>query len=217
MIEYTVNGSGELQLVQRDIPPSVYLDHWAWRRFSENDALGKRLTTALQSLNGTLTLSCLNLVEFSKVTDETQARAAERLLEANLPRVFFMEIDPFSVIRREDELLAGAKPAPPHADVDFLVAFSQVKPTSLNLFTTCDLFRIVQTSQLDGGHDDLADTVVKRVEALRGQLDTDAEFQSALRRLPSGTPVQRGTRFLLRELLRTLIVDKGTKINQTMR
>ena len=198
----------------RDSFPSVYLDHWAWRKFSESEILGKRFTMALNSRNGTLVLSWLNLMEFTKVTDKTQARAAENFLEANLPRVFFMEIEPFSVIQRENELLAGGKPVPPHADVKFLVEFSNFKPTSSALFTANDLFRSVQTKELDGDLNDFADKVVERIEAFRANHKNDAEFQSAVQRPPSGPSVQRGTRFLLRELVRTLLIDKRVKINR---
>jgi hypothetical protein len=214
MIEFTINKRGDLEVVQRDISPTVYLDHWALRRFSENPALATRLTAALKSRNGTLALSWLNLVEFTRVKVEEQARHAENLFEANLPQVFFLEVEPFTVIRREDELLAGGPPTPPHADLEFLDAFTQLKPTSLNPFTARDLFRVVQSSGLAQRFDHLADTVVGRVEALRDKLDTDSEFQSAVRRLPSGPQIQRGTRFILRELIRTLLVDKGTKLTR---
>jgi hypothetical protein len=214
MIEFTINKRGYLEVVQRDVSPTVYLDHWALRRFSENPALATRLTAALKSRNGTLALSWLNLAEFTRVKVEKQALHAENLFEANLPRVFLLEVEPFAVIRREDELLAGGPLVPPHADVEFLDAFTHLKPTSLNLFTARDLFRVVQSSGLAERFDHLADTVVGRVEALRDELDTNPEFQSAVRRLPSGPQIQRGTRFILRELVRTLLVDKGTKLTR---
>ena len=215
MIEFRINDRrGQLEVGQQDVSPTVYLDHWALRSFSDNESLATRLTAALELGNGTLALSWLNLVEFTKVTVEQQARNAEDLLEANLPRVFFLEVEPFSVIRREDELVAGRPPAPPHADLGFLSAFSCLRPTSLNSFTAHDLFQVVQASQLANSFDDLADTVVRRVAALRDELDTNPGFQSAVRRLPCGPRIQRGTRFLLREMLRTLLVDKGTRITR---
>lgn len=214
MIEFAINKKGDLKVVQRDVSPTVYLDHWALRKFSESQELAARLTAALKLRNGTLALSWLNLVEFTKVTMEEQARKAENLFEENLPRVFFLEVEPFAVIRREDKLLSGGPPAPPHADLDLLKAFTQLKPTSLKPFTAHDLFRVVQDSQLDKRFNDLADTVVGRIEALRDELDTSPQFKSAVKHLPSGPQIQRGTRFILRELVRTLLVDKGTKITR---
>ena len=55
---------------------------------------------------------------------------------------------------------------------------------------------------------------MERIEALREQYAADPEFQSAIKRLPSGPPIQRGTRFILREFVRALIVDKGTKVTR---
>jgi len=214
MIEFKFGRTGDLEIVQYCGTPTVYLDHWALRRISEKETFASRFTEALKSRNGTLALSWLNVVEFAKVTMERQARHVEVLLEANLPRVFFLEVEPFTVIRKEDKLLVGSAPAPPHADVGFLTAFVQLKPTSLRPFTAHDLFRIVQGSSLTEHLDRLADSVVDRVEALRDELEGNAFFRSAVRRLPSGPRIQRGTRFLLREMLRTLLVDKRLNITR---
>ena len=212
MIEFMVNKQGTLTLIQRCESPMIYLDHWAVRNFSENQELATRLTAALKLRNGTLAVSWLNLVEFTKVKIEEQARKAEDLVEANLPRIFFLEVEPFAVIQREDNLLAGGPPAPPHADVEFLKVFSQFKPTSLNLFTANDLFRVVQASGLEKRFNDLANTFVGRIEAMRNNTDRNPEFQSVIRRLPSGPQIQRGTRFILRELVRTFLVDKRVTV-----
>lgn len=216
MIKFVVNKKGDLEIDQWDVSPTVYLDHWAWRKFSEDQTLAARLTTALQSRNGTLTLSWLNLAEFAKVTMEEQARKAERLLEANLPQIFFLEVQPFKVISREDELLASKRSDddPPHGHPRFLTTFIQLKPTSLDPFTARDLFKIVQNRRLAEHLDSLADIVIDRVKAMRDTLDTDEAFRSTIRRPPSGPQIQRGTRFVLRELVRSLLVDKRTKITR---
>jgi hypothetical protein len=214
MIAYKINANERIELVQKDISPSVYLDHWAWRHISENIALSNRFTNALKAQKGTLVLSWINACEFTQVTDKEQTIAAENFLEANLPQVFFMETQPFSVIDREDKLLSGGPPSPPHADMEFLLAFGKLKPDSFNLFTAKDLFQAVQTSVLRDKFNNLADTVSNRVEAMRTELDGDSEFQAAMRRRPSGQPLPRGTRFLLRELLRTLLIDKKIKMDR---
>jgi hypothetical protein len=214
MISLTINKNGELLVVQQASLPTVYLDHWALRKISENPSLANRLTVALESRKGTLALSWLNLVEFTKVTEEEQARKAENFLEANLPHVFFLEVDPFAVIQREDELLAGGPPIAPHADADTLRAFALLKPASPSAFTARDLFKIMQNDQPVSGFNKLADTFVGRVEALRNELDTNPEFQSAVNRLPTGPQIQRGTRYVLRELIRPFLVDKKIRITR---
>src|SRR6185503_5996407 len=113
MIKLTINKMDRLEIVQWDISPTIYLDHWALRKISEDDKLATRFTKALQARNGTLALSLLNLAEFTKVTVEEQLCKAENFVEAILPQVFFLDFDPFAVISREDELLAGGLPVAP--------------------------------------------------------------------------------------------------------
>ncbi len=214
MIDYTFNDRGELTVRQRDMSPTVYLDHWALLQFSENRSLTGRLTEGLSRRNGTLALSWVNLVEFTKMTMKEQACKAETLIESILPRIFFLEVDSFTVIRREDDMLAGGSPTPPHADSEFLRVFSQLKPTSLELFTAQDLFRVVQVSGLDKRFDHLADSLVDRVEELRNEMDTNPKLLAMIRRSASGAQIQRGTRFILREMVRTLLIDRGTKMTK---
>ena len=134
MIEFRINKNGVLEIGQVDIAPVVYLDHWALRLFSESQTLTDRLLSALKQRNGTLALSWLNLAEFTRITMEGQARKAESLLEKILPHVFFLEVDFSEVIRREDDLLAGGKLIPPHADLDLLRMFSQIETVVKRVF-----------------------------------------------------------------------------------
>jgi hypothetical protein len=214
MIEHAFNAQGQLMISQRDMSPTVYLDHWALCQFSEDKNLGYRLTEALNRQNGTLAVSWLNLVEFTKMTMKEQAQCAENLIQSNLPRIFFLEVEPFAVIRREDDMLTGGPRTAPHADSEFLRLFGLLKPVSLELFTAHDLFRVVQDSGLDKRFDHLADTVVDRIETLRKEMDTNPKFRAKINRMALGPQIQRGTRFILYEIARTLIIDKGTKMTR---
>lgn len=49
MIEFVINKKRELQLVQRDVSPTVYLDHSALRKLSEDSARATRFSAALES------------------------------------------------------------------------------------------------------------------------------------------------------------------------
>jgi hypothetical protein len=213
MIEFRINKVGGLELVQQDFSPTVYLDHWALRYFSEDSELANRLSVALESRNGTLALSWLNLAEFTKVTDEVQTRKAETFIEAILPRIFFLEIDPFAVIKCENELLAGGLPiSPPHGDLDLLRVFSSFKPRSVNQFTARDLFNVVQRSEFAEDFCHLANTVVRHVNVLRDKIEAEVKYRASRKRLPSSWQVQRGTRLILNELINNLSADKLTKI-----
>lgn len=214
MIELSIKDTGDLNVGMQSPSPTVYLDHWALRQFSENKELANRLSSGLTSRRGTLAISWVNLAEFTKVTVEDQARKAESLIEATFPRVFLLDVNPFLVIERENRLLAGTPPTPPHADVDSLKAIIGLNPTSVNLLSARDLFNVVRDQGSMQRFNNLADTIVERIEALRDQLETDLKFQSAIARSPSGTPIQRGTRFILRELVRALIIDPKTKMTR---
>ncbi len=199
MIKFAINTNGDVQASQHDVAPMVYLDHCALRTISEDSAFTARLTRDLESLGGTLALSWANLAEFAKVTDQEQARKAEKLIDANLPRIFLLEADPFVVIDRENSLLAGGPPLSPHGDKEFLRVFVTLKPTSLALFSARDLFDVTQDPALIQLNERLADTIVSCVETLRREDKPIPETTN---------PIQRGTRYILRELMRPLLKDK---------
>lgn len=214
MVTLSINANGELEAGQRDMPPTVYLDHWALRTFSEDDGLATRLTTALEVRGGTLALSWANLAEFAKVADQGSSRQAEAFIEANLSRIFLLEANPFVVIEREDRLLASGPPVPPHGDQDFLRALVALRPTTPATFTAHDLLAAVQSEALAERGNRMADTFISRVTTMRDVAQADPVFESALRRPAKAEPIQRGTRFILRELVRALILDKGKKITR---
>ncbi len=206
-----------IKVGQRVTPPSVYLDHWALLDFSEDEKLGTRLTEAIEARNGTLTLSWLNLLEYSKITDELQARKAEGLFERNMPRLFFIDIQPFRVISREDAFLSGGPKVPPHGNDALLREFASMKPaspTSVHPFSTNNLFRYSQDAEFASRYEVLADTAINRIEAMREEVSTDPSFESIVRRLPSGPAIEAGTRYVIRELLRTMLLNKEMKITR---
>jgi len=214
MIELSIQGTSGLNVGMQSPSPTLYLDHWALRQFSENEELAGRLTAGIKLRRGTLAISWLNLAEFTKVTIEEQARKAESLIEATFPQVFLLEVNPFLVIERENRLLGGAPPIPPHADMEFLKDVIGLNPISINLLSAHNLFNVVRDEGSVQRFNNLADTIVGRIEALRDQLETDLEFQSVVSRSPRSTPIQRGTRFILRELVRSFLVNPKTKMTR---
>lgn len=88
MLDYRKTASG-YDVRQYLRPPGVYLDHWAFRRFSQNPELRRALVDALVDREGTLVIGQLNLLEFTRVQDPAHLQAAEDLVQAVLRRVFF--------------------------------------------------------------------------------------------------------------------------------
>src|SRR5215467_1226773 len=87
--------------VQHLVAPAVYLDHWALRCLSSDSELSERFVAGLARQGGTLALSWANIGEFRNVSDTETVQRAEEFVEANLPRVFCLEVNPFTVIDAE--------------------------------------------------------------------------------------------------------------------
>lgn len=79
------NGVGGFILRQILVPPVVYLDHWAVRLFSTEQALQDRFIEALHRSKGTWLFSNVNLFEFVAMTNLEQAASAEALLLRAMP------------------------------------------------------------------------------------------------------------------------------------
>lgn len=218
MVTFTAIEEG-IYVDQWCVSPTVYLDHWAWRKISEAEILAARFSTALKSSGGTLALSWLNLVEFSKVTAEYrhQAAKADALLEIILPNVFFLDPDFHKVIDRENELQHGGERSAPHADLDSLRGFVMHnfrKTNSLKLLPELNLFRLVSATDLAPRFDALADKIVGSIQALREEYQSDRTFRLGVKKPPKGKPIQCGTRFMARELLGSLLVDSRLPLDR---
>ena len=86
------NGFGGFYITQDLVKPVVYLDHWAIRLFSQDLGLQDRFISSLRSSKGTWLFSTGNLMEFTAMTDLSQAAAAEQLLERANPLVHFADL-----------------------------------------------------------------------------------------------------------------------------
>ena len=214
MLRYLLGPSGKPCVEQIDTAPSVYLDHWALRKISTDPLLADCLVTTLQKNKGTLLLSWLHLEEFSSVTNRSHAIAAEQLVERLLPQVFFLEPDPFTVIGRENTLMAGGSPLPPHSDPDFLETFVHLRPSTPRPFTTQGLFTSMQTSGQDLQLKALAAEIVQSLEKMRIETHANQQLHQRVLRLPTGTAIQHGTRLLLRELTRTFLLNTKLVITE---
>jgi hypothetical protein len=189
MVEITIGENGELVAGQQLTSPAVYLDHWALRAASENPRLSDRLTLALEARNGTLVVSWANIAEFSSL-DQQAARTAEEFLDRQLPRLFFLDFNAFDVIRREDELLAGGPPTPPHADLDLLRLVVGLRPEGVRPITCVGML----TERTKA-------TFVDRAGGLRAEYIDDKAFKTLVDRSLQGRPAPRGTFVLLREIV----------------
>jgi hypothetical protein len=214
MISLWVGDYGQVVVSQRSAPPVVYLDHWALRAISQDETLADRFVRGLHARQGTLALSWANLSEFVRVRHEKQARQAERMLNQTFPRLFFLEVNPWIVIDREDELLAGALLDDPHEDSEFLRALLDSNAKSTAPFSAHDLFALLRDDRLVRLTEEVAGTFVRQITKLRAEMAVDPGLQAVARSLPKGPLLQRRTRLVLRELVRPLAADQGKRLTQ---
>jgi hypothetical protein len=111
---------------QKREQPSVYLDHWAFRKISEDRALAGRFRRALLARKGTLSISLANIVEFSQVTDIGQLTAAEEFIDSLLPHIYFQNFNFMEVIDIEKARVQGKRSnGSPDSDVNLLATFTK--------------------------------------------------------------------------------------------
>jgi hypothetical protein len=73
----------ERPLVMHQTPsdPNIYLDHWAIRKISEDAVRRKTFVTRVKRCGGSVALSWLNFLEFTRVSDCEQQRKAGALFD----------------------------------------------------------------------------------------------------------------------------------------
>lgn len=217
MIQMTIQGGVTPYIVQWCEKPTVYLDHWAWRKISETEHLATRFAYALKALQGTLAFSWLNVIEFGRLSDEQQTTRADALLDDVLPRIFMLTPAFHKVIGTEDRLMtAGEKVIAPHADLLSLKAFFQINlsnPDSLKIFRKQALFQLAQKSELATAYERLTNNIISYLTSLRSSYKNNLGFSKIVKRKPRGNEIQCGTRFIARELVGSILKDAQLRID----
>lgn len=186
MLELGLDQSGTPEVRVRHADPMVYLDHWAVRMFSNDAVLATRFIGALNSRGGTLAVSWINLAEFATMNDPDSVRRAERFFDDVLPRLFFIEPNPFNVIASENEIMArGRAEVPPHMDIPMARELIKLRPETPKPITAIGMLQVIPGSSLVERGQQMADTVIKRFEAIRADCAADPEL-SRLVRTPMG-------------------------------
>ena len=79
---------GHTRVRESFVSPTIYLDHWALRLFSDERQLQDRLVDTLISQCGTLLHSVISFAEFARGDDRRHTLAAEEFVERLLPNIF---------------------------------------------------------------------------------------------------------------------------------
>ena len=115
--------------------PTVYLDHWAIRMFSDDLEIQDRFVNALMSKGGTLLLSNFSFEEFGRATDPRHCRDAEAFLERLLPNIFLTDFALDKVFAQELTEPNNQKRFWPSADLPQLKLFAELGCTMHGFIT----------------------------------------------------------------------------------
>ena len=214
MIELKVKENDSLEVIQRDVRPSVYFDHWAFMEISSNAQLKKKFIEILKSRKGTLCVSWLNLTEFSKV-DVKQKRFGEDFLNEIIPNLVFIECAPFVVIDRENDFMNGGPKQATHIDAELgkLLLFDD---STLLPLSASNILAYVANSRLDERVDAVVRVIIDKTEQMRIQMFNDAEFAKQVKNFVFRElgVFQHGTRHLIREMLRSFLLNPLLKLTK---
>src|SRR5881628_314481 len=130
-VEFFTSPDG-LRVRQSFESPTVYLDHWALRLFSDELALQDRFVRALRAKSGTLLLSNLNFAEFARATDRRHCVDAEAFVERLVPNIYLTDFALDKLLEREQEEPDNARRFWPSADLPQLKLLAELSPDAPN-------------------------------------------------------------------------------------
>jgi hypothetical protein len=203
---------GGLLVAQHLTSPSVYLDHWAVRDISSSPVLSSRFSKAINQRVGTLALSWMNAVEFTKVSDDTQRASADSLLESLGHSLFWLNPDFFTVGAHEHSAATPSSIEASHADHEVARFYAETwlsPPRRVTLFST-----VYRAPGIAAKFDGLADDIIIELEAWRGRVAREPHVRSALDALPNGYQSSRGTRLIAKQFIRRVLKDTPIKLNR---
>jgi hypothetical protein len=115
----------EVRVRQSFISPTVYLDHWAIRLFSDDLDLQDRFVNALRTKGGTLLLSNISFGEFAAPSDPRHAADAEDFIERLLPNIYLTDFALDKVLAQEHSEPNNIRRFWPSADLPQLKLFAE--------------------------------------------------------------------------------------------
>jgi hypothetical protein len=135
--------NGILQVRQSFDFPAVYLDHWAVRHFSSNEAERQRFLRALKESRGAVVVSHTNLAELTGPADPRHAEEAAVFFESVLPNVYFAMFDVQQAIDQEKQQrdISTRLKAPP--DLELLRTVGRERSDDRQPFTIANIVRVI--------------------------------------------------------------------------
>lgn len=194
----------QIEVRQTFDSPTVYLDHWAIRRFSDNQNLKERFVTALRETGGTLFFSHQNFVEFIGPDDATHAVNAEDFLEHVLPNIYFAQLDLNKAIAQEQDPRSRGQRLSPPPDLGLLKLLALQRPAGPQPFTIKGLL-----TEVAANRDRLGKTFRESNHRIADSVNAQRQKPEFVQKAKSFKPAEDRARTLIvmEEILRDVILD----------
>jgi hypothetical protein len=189
--------------------PTVYLDHWAIRKFSDDLRLQNRFIGALKKKGGTLLISIVSLLEFASPEDRRHCFDTEQFFNRVMPNIFFTELAFDKIINKESGEVNNEKRFWPPADLNTLKYLAENK---------CDLNGNISMNGFLSMHHDNRDKLILLKNQLVSMLqdvfvnsrNANGYIDKARKVTPSDKRIR--TYIILGELMRGFNLDQNTTI-----
>lgn len=195
---------------QSFISPTVYLDHWAIRLFSDDLNLQDRFVNALRTKGGTLLLSTLSFCEFAAPSDPRHAVDAENFIERLLPNIYLTDFAFDKALAEELSESNNIKRFWPTADLPQLKLFAERAQDAPLGFTMRDFISLtnINGTYISAAIQEIIQQVKRDIEVLR----FDTGYVSKARNIQPNDARPR-TYIILGELIRGFLMDPAASIS----
>ena len=211
-LRYAIRMDQAIEVRQSFDSPTVYLDHWAIRRFSDDKALRLRFVNALHNTGGTLFLSHQTFAEFVGPDDPSHAAHAEQFLDEVLPNIYIAEINTEKAIRQESDPRRRGQKIPPPPDLDLLKLLALQRPTTPRAFTIAGLI-----TEVTAHRDRLVKTFRETNQELANTINTQRHKPDFVKKARNfkATKDRARTLIVMEEILRGVILDPLVPITES--
>jgi hypothetical protein len=161
----------------------------------------------------------LNVAEFAKMRHPSGPSAADSLIDLVAPNLFFLEVEPFTVHKREIAVLSGATKEFPAAHDELMARYiEQSSATDHPLLAKRTFSSVFANDALESEVRNLRSGVSPLILTMKHRWNADPEFRAAVERSPEAAPTGRSTFPLLQALLRPYLRDATAEFteNDTM-
>ena len=210
-IEFIESPEG-LKVSQSFDTPTVYLDHWAIRLFSDDRALQDRFVNALMQKRGTLLVSNISMAELGGASDPQHALDAEAFLERCLPRLFLTNFQLDEIVARERTETNNESRFWPTADLPQLKLFGERSHAAGRSFTMHGFAQIAYEHRTPI-NELMRSNARKMIEAVE-KARADPDYVRKARDAPLNDSRPR-TLLIMGELLRGFILDSNSSMSES--